>query len=300
MKHTPFLLFFIFLVSCQQNKELKTPLIEKASNLEKTVEIEEPASNVDFLSSEKKLWYEFNEGLPVANYSRDNKNSYEVYFFAKIEKDYTSISSKLEDASDEQIKTVVKNKKKFYKIAFLTKSGDIGKAVENGETNYYAKYPSFKYIYLYDDDAKTWKYVDKVLYQNFDDKKIGKIQEIIQKEIHQRLSSKATNKSLENWLGSYYWDYDEGKNAANESTQSSYTINIQSNSVSYEGMGYQVDFKYSCLYENKGDTLNIYQYKNLETNKSDLNVFPLQISKKDKKYFIDFLDVKEKEVIRKN
>lgn len=292
MKKIQFFLFLLFIFSCKQNKELKTPVAENISISKKNIEKDSIVTPIDFLNPKNKLWYQINE-LPFATYSGDNKYYYEVYFFAKNKTDYESITTKLENSSNEKIKAIVKNQNKFFKIAFLTKPTDIEKAVENGETNYYPKFPSLKYIYLYDDYDRKWNFVNKVLYQEYDENKFSEIQKIIQNYVFQRLSLEQTHKSLNNWTGSYFWDYGEGKNAAGDSTLSSYSVIIQNNNITYIGMGYQVDFKYSCLFENKGDTLNIYEYKNLKTNKIEFNIFPLQILKKEKKYFTDYFGVRE-------
>jgi len=292
MKKIPLFLFLFFIFSCKQNKELKTPVAENIPISKKNIEKDSVVAAIDFLNPKKKLWYQINE-LPFATYSGDNKYYYEVYFFAKNKTDYESIAVKLKNSSNEKIKAIVKNQNKFFKIAFLTQPADIEKAVENGETNYYPKFPSLKYIYLYDDYDRKWNFVDKVLYHEYDESKFSEIQKIIQNYLFQRLSSELTNKSLTNWTGSYFWDYDEGKNAAGDSTLSSYSVIIQNNNITYIGMGYQVDFKYSCLFENKGDTLNIYEYKNLKTNKREFNIFPLQILKNEKKYFTDYFGVRK-------
>jgi len=301
MKKILFLLLFTFLISCQQNKESNkivtkdTASIKKTSIPKKRTEIK--LSDIDFLSSEKKLWYRFEE-LPIATYSEDDKIYYQVYFFPKNKKDYMTIANTLENSSNNEVKQIVQNKDKFYKIAFLTKSKNIGKAIEYGQTNYYSEYPSFKYIYLYDDTTKKWKYVDTVLFESITDKKIYEIQKIICNITFERLSSKLTSRSLEDWTGKYYWDSDEGQNNAKESTQVSYSLGIHNDSIIYEGMAYMVNFKFSCLYENKGDTLDIYEYHNLHTNENDLDVFPLRIFKKNKRYFSNSLNNKEKEIYK--
>ncbi|WP_165749834.1 DUF5991 domain-containing protein [Cellulophaga sp. Z1A5H] len=293
------IVLLIIVISCKEKKKITASDFHINKEVEKNVVNLERKDNVIFLDEKDKVWYQF-DNLPYAICSNNNEYYYSVAFIAKNEEQYNSLNSLLieNDLSSSKIGNKLKTRNNFHMVAFLTMKKDIGMAEESGEVNYYKQYPSNSKIYLFNEEKNSWIFIKDVMCESFseeENKKTLLIYEIIGNNLQDKLLNEKKNQNTSKWSGTYSWEYNEGRNVAGDYTGSYYELKISEDSTSFTGMGYQTEFKYLCLNSAKKDTLYIYKYKDLVTNKNEIDIFPLIMYKKGDKMFLNSEEIKLKE-----
>ena len=293
-----FILLFAVILSCKENKKITASDFLINKEVDKNIANIERKQDIIFLDKKDQVWYQF-DNLPYAICSNNDEYYYSVAFIAKNIEQYNTLNSLLNENefSSSKIGDKLKTRNNFHMVAFLTMKKDIGMAEENGEVNYYKQYPSDSKIYLFNKEKQSWIFIKDIIFKSFseeENKKTRLIHDIIGNKLYNKLLNEKKDQNISKWIGTYSWEYDEGKNVVGDYTGSYYELKISEDSTSFTGMGYQTELKYLCLNSVKKDTLYIYKYKDLLTNTNKTDIFPLTMYKKGNKVFLNSDEIKLK------